>query len=550
MWAWPAVSKWVSGWLSGEFIWVSEKYLLTEPRDKQASYSSLGLKAVGYHSTPIALTFCLNMGVATIRQKLLCILLSATLLTTPLGAWAADGLPELGESSGADLSLLTEKKIGRRIMSDIRWNEPSYLDDPEVEAYLNNIGGRLAAASPDPSIGFTFFAMNDRMINAFATFGGYIGVNTGLLLSVQNESELAGVLAHEVSHVTQRHLARQISQGKATSMAMLAAMAAAILASRGSSQGAMAGVVGAQAGAIQSQLGFSRDFEREADRIGLQTLEKAGFDPRGMSGFFERLQKATRIYENNAPVYLRTHPLNTERISDMQNREQQLPYRQVLDGLAFHLVRAKLSAQQGTPKEGIKAIERRLQETPANQQGAWTYGLAVAHFRAKHWALAEQALQQARALKTHHSMLDRLDAEIRLAKGDVSGGLKAYRTAMANDPLNLALIYGYAEALLKFDRPSEAVALMERRVKQDATDANGWRLLAKSAAALNLKSLAHRAQGEFYALQAKTAAAIEQLQLAQQAGDANFYELSAIDARLRELMRQRQEERADGPNRF
>lgn len=491
------------------------------------------------------------MPAVTPPKKLLCLLLLLCLLSAPLGeGMAVDNLPELGESSGADLSLLTEKKIGRRIMNDIRWNEPTYLDDPEVEAYLNKIGGRLAAASPDPGIGFTFFAMNDRTINAFATFGGYIGVNTGLLLNVRTESELAGVLAHEVSHVTQRHLARQISQSKTTSMAMLAAMAAAILASRGSSQGAMAGVVGAQAGAMQSQLGFSRDFEREADRIGLQILDKAGFDPRGMSGFFERLQKATRIYENNAPVYLRTHPLNTERISDMQNREQQLPYRQVVDGLMFHLVRAKLSAQQGSPHDAIKAIGRILEEAPAQQQGPWLYGLALAHFRAKNWALAEQALQQSRLLKTQHSMLYPLDAEIRLAKGDVTGGLKTYRTAMAQDPLNVALIYGYAEALLRFDRVAEAFSMMERRVKQDAKDANAWRLLAKSATALNQKSMGHRALGEFYALQGKTQAAIEQLQIAQQAGDANFYDLSAIDARLRELMRQRQEERAEGSNRF
>jgi predicted Zn-dependent protease len=296
---------------------------------------------------------------------------------------------------------------------------------------------------------------------------------------------------------------------------------------------------------IQAQLGYSRDFEREADRVGLQTLHKAGFDPTGMSGFFARLQKATRVYENNAPVYLRTHPLTTERIADMQNREGLLSSRQVQDSLEFHLVRAKLKAQQGTPVEAVKLFRKLLETGDAQHKGGATYGLAVALARMKDWGGGDKALAEARQLRVNHTMLDRLAAESRLAQNDVTGGLKAYTVALSKEPDNPALIYGYAEALLQHGRAEEAFNLTDRRVRKFSSDGFAWRWQAKIAAQLGRKSAEHRAQGEFYALQEKTAAAIEQFQLAQQAADGNFYEMSALDARLHELQRKRLEEIAE-----
>ncbi|HZX30493.1 MAG TPA: M48 family metalloprotease, partial [Rhodocyclaceae bacterium] len=269
----------------------------------------------------------------------------------------ADELPELGDAASDDLSLATEKKIGQQIMHEIRWRDPSYLDDPDVESYLNQLGSRLASASSDPAIGFHFFPVNDLSINAFAMPGGFIGVHTGLILSAQTESELAGVLAHEVSHVTQRHIARQISKEKQLSIASMLGMAVALLAARSNSQVASAAIVSGQATAVSAQLAFSRDFEREADRSGFEILSKAGFDVRGMSNFFERLQRAGRLYETNAPVYMRTHPITGERMSDMQNREHQVAYRQVPDSVDFQLVRARLKAQQGTPAEALRDFQ-------------------------------------------------------------------------------------------------------------------------------------------------------------------------------------------------
>jgi predicted Zn-dependent protease len=478
--------------------------------------------------------------------------LSSSLLLTLALVWGVPdvaraqsvdiNLPELGDAAGAELSMQTEKKIGQEIMNEIRTQEPTYLDDPEVEAYLNQLGNRLAAASPDPGIGFYFFPLEDPMINAFAMFGGYIGVNSGLILAVQNESELAGVLAHEISHVTQRHLARGIAKQNQISTASLLAMAVAILAARSNADVAGAAMASASAGAAQAQLGFSRDFEREADRIGFQTLEKAGFDVRSMAAFFARLQRATRNYENNAPVYLRTHPLNVERISDMQNREQGHPYRQVPDSLEFQLVRARLQAMRGTPAEAVAHFKSLLAEQKTLNVAATQYGLAVAQARLKDWQGAENTLVGIRQGKTATPMIERLYAEARIKRGDLAGGLAVFRDALNRYPNAIALVYAYGEALLENRRLEDAQTFLDQSVRKNSTDARLYKLQAQTYAARGKAGLQHKALAEAYALEGRLPAAIEQLELAQKSGGNDFYTSSTIDARLRQLKLKQQEE--------
>lgn len=477
-------------------------------------------------------------------------ILATTLALHLPGSLYADGLPELGDDAGGELTFQTERQLGRQVMNEIRLREPTYLDDPEIEGYLNRLGRRLVTASPEPGISFHFFALNDRMINAFALLGGYIGVNTGLLLTAQSESEVASVLAHEIAHVTQRHLARGMAEQKRLSVATLAAMAAAILASRANAQVSSAAVASAGAGMTQAQLGFSREFEREADRIGFQILEKAGFDVHGMGDFFGRLQQMTRVYENNAPAYLRTHPLTLERITDMQNRAQTLRYRQVADSTDFHLVRAKLRASQGTPAEAVLEFQRLIREGKYPLAGAAQYGLAVALARQRNWRAAEQALLAARQNlaptaslnRSASAMLERLAAELRLAQGDTAGGLNLYREATQRHPLDMALLLGRGKALLGAQRLDEGLNFISDRLLQFRQEPRLYQLQAELCAASGKQAAQHRALAEVYALQGQTAEAIEQLELAQRAGDGNFYEQSGIDARLRELRQVRREE--------
>jgi predicted Zn-dependent protease len=465
-------------------------------------------------------------------QRFIAAVLALALALPPAGA---DELPELGDVASNDLSLGTEKKIGQQIMHEIRWREPSYLDDADIEAYLNQLGNRLAAVSNDPGFGFYFFTINDPNINAFAMPGGYIGVHTGLIISAQTESELAGVLGHEISHVTQRHIARQVFQSKQIGMASMVAMGLALLAARSSGQMAGAAIATTQAGAISAQLAFSRDFEREADRQGFDILRKAGFDVRGMGVFFERLQKSVRLYENNATAYLRTHPLSGERLTDMQNREQGVPYHQVADSVDFQLVRAKLRAMQGTPGDAVKDLEKLLRERKFASEPAIRFGLAFALYRNRDWLGAEREIDSVRRLKVYAPMLEHLRADIRLAQGDVSGGLKVYRDAMVRYPLNQGLLYGYGAALSGARRYDESLRFAEAQLGNMPDDVRFHKLRAESYAGLGKKGMQHRALAEVFILQGQTAGAVEQLQLAQKAGDANFFEMSSIDARLREM---------------
>ena len=473
----------------------------------------------------------------TVKHRLIALLVCIALLPRV----GAEGLPDLGESAQAEISPAAERRVGESFMREMRWRDPAYLDDPEVEDYLNLIGGKLVAASPDVRQAFDFFAVRDNTLNAFAWPGGFIGVHSGLILAARSESEVASVLAHEISHVTQRHIVRMVSKQGQNALVALAGLVVAILASRGNSQVGEAAVVAAQAAAVQSQINYTRDFEREADRVGLQTLEAAGYDARAMASFFERLQLSGRLYENDAPAYLRTHPLTTERISDVENRVRKLPYRQVPDSLDFQLVRAKLRSQRGTPDEAV-ADARDRQRDKAVDPGVAHFGLARALARAKDYPAAERELAEARRAGLATPMLETLAGEIRAAQADAAGAIKLVGEARKRYPLNRALLYQQIELLLGNGRAPEALDIIGRELALRTQDPQLYKLQARGLAAVGRQSAQHRALGELYALQGNLIAAVEQLQIAQKAGDGDFYEQSAIDARLREFKTRQAEE--------
>ena len=451
----------------------------------------------------------------------------------------ADGLPDLGDAAQTMVTPQTERRVGESIMRDIRLHDPSYSDDPEITEYLNSLGYRLVSNSQDVRQDFEFFLVKDPTLNAFAMPGGFIGVHSGLIVTVQSESELASVLAHEIAHVTQHHVSRMVSNQGQITMAMLAAMALAIIA-RNSQLGAAAATLG-QAGAITAQIGFTREFEREADRIGFITLEKSGFDVRAMPALFLRMQRAGRLYETNAPAYLRTHPVTTERIADAENRIQGLAYKQTPDSLDFQLVRAKLRADQGTSRDALARFEVDLRDKKFSNEIAARYALATALLRAKEPARAESEL--APLMKTvDHPMFAGLMARIKQARGDNQGAADALSQALVHSPNNRALSYAYIGALQQLGKHREAVSLLDEQIKNYPQDARLYALQAKSQAALGKRLLQHQAQAEVYLLQGSVSAAIEQLQLAQKSGDGDFYQLSSVEARLRELRVQQMEE--------
>jgi len=459
-------------------------------------------------------------------------LIAVLLLIAP--AALAEGLPDLGDVSQSTFTPLQERRLGERIMREIRI-DPQYYEDVEATDYINTLGDRLVAKGSDTRQKFDFFLIRDNQINAFALPGGYIGVNTGLLLAAQSESEVAGVVAHEIAHVTQHHIARMLAQQEKSQIMSLAALAVALLASRTSSDAASAAAAVGQAGAIQSQLNFTRDNEREADRVGLQVLEAAGFDPRAMPIFFERLQRATRVYEGGAPSYLRTHPLTYERIADVQNRVESFPYKQVPDSLDFQLIRAKLKADLDPPGEARAFFEESLAERKFLSEAASRYGLTTSLMRLKDYAGARREYAQLRKISRPGPMIDNLGCQLSTAAGDSSGAAACYREALKAYPHYRALTYGYIDLLLQDRKPQAAVDLIEGRMRMYSGDYRLYLRQSRAYAMLGKSFAQHRALGEAYYHMGNITGAIEQFQLASKSGDGDFYQLSAVESRLREL---------------
>jgi beta-barrel assembly-enhancing protease len=453
----------------------------------------------------------------------------------------APNLPDLGESSQAALSEADEREIGASIMSEIR-SDPDYVEDPEITAYVQALGQRLANVAPVEHRHFVFFVLRNPQVNAFALPGGYIGVHTGLILTTQTESELASVLAHELGHQVQHHMSRMVDKQNQLQILSMAGLALALLAASANPELGQAAAVASQAAPLQAALSYSRDFEREADRVGFQILKDAGFDVHGMPTFFERLQRSSRLNEDNAPAYLHTHPLTSDRIADMGNRALDERFRQVRDSVEYGLVRAKIRAETGSPEQAEAFFREALKDRRFADEVAVHYGYADALVRGKQIDLAAAEVKAARQAGLQHPMLDTLAARVKLGAGDRDGAIAILTAARARYPESLGVAYAYADALLSAGRAREALDVLVPLAKQNPDDPKVYEMQAHAYSDLGKHAEQHRALAEMYMLKGSLPAAIEQLRLAQQAGDADFYVLSAVDARLREFQKRHQAE--------
>lgn len=473
----------------------------------------------------------------------------------PAAPLNAGALPSLGDTERGELSPAMEYKLGVEIMQKIRADR-DYIDDALVSEYLNNFGNRLVSMYPEArgetGNDFHFFAVRDPMLNAFALPGGFIGVHSGLVMAAQSESELASVISHEIGHVTQRHIARMLGQQRQDMLIPLASMVLGALAARSNPDAAGALMTSGQGIAIQRQLNFSRDAEREADRIGLQIMSKGGFDTSGMVAFFGRMQNANRSYSDTVPVYLRTHPLTTERIADIEMRIRQQPYRQHADSLDFQLVRARLRVLQDKSGQGLHESEAIFNEQARSGNrkhvAAAHYGLALVALKQGNSGRAHSHLQQARRLAQDHlpdrrnAVLTSLSVECRIAAGQKAEAVKEAEVALSHFPASRTLARQYADALHAAGQYADAEQYLRGQVQIYREEPQLQRQLARTYAAQGKQALMHITLAEAYGLDGGLAAALEQLRLARGAPDVTFYDHAVIDAREREWRARRIEE--------
>jgi predicted Zn-dependent protease len=432
--------------------------------------------------------------------------------TPPTGPSA---LPDLGDAAQADFSPAQERKLGETVIRQLRASG-GYMNDPEVNDYLNELGHRLIAASKDIKQDFEFFAVPDSTINAFALPGGYIGVHTGLILLTMS----------------------------------LAGLALAILASRSHSSSSgdvtQAAIAATQAASIQQQINFTRENEYEADRLGFQRLDAAGFDVNAMATFMERLQRSVRFVEGSVPSYLRDHPVTYERIAEAQGRAAGHSYRQVVDSLDFHLVRALLRSYEGEAKDAVWFFDNSIAERKYNNEIAAHYGLVASLLRAKDFARGKTELAKLEKMAPPHPMIDAIGAHIYLEAGDTNAAIKRFESALARYPNKMQLVYDYPEALMKAGRNADAAAFIEKQLERFPNDGPLHQTAARAYAALGKQLMQHKHQGEFYAWQGNLKGAVDQFELASKSKDGDFYQMSVVDTRLRALRREVAEQQKAG----
>ena len=461
-------------------------------------------------------------------------LLIGLLLSPALRAAPVDNnLPDLGDESEAVLSPQEERRIGEDFMRQAR-THLDIQDDPELNEYLRQLGRRLTAGIVGQA-GFHFFLVNNSTINAFAVPGGYIGLHTGLLLAARHEAEVAAVLAHETAHITQRHIPRLIAQSQRISGPALAAILVGILIAASGGQGGEAAIALATAGLAQHGINFTRSYEEEADRIGMNILNTAGYDARAMPAFFEQMEVLGRLYENNLPEFLRTHPVTVRRIAESQNHAENFPVRANPDGSAFVHMQARLRFLGNKPEEALKIFSVKPDGEKNIRPAADRYGYALALLANKHYDEARRETALLLKMDSNYAPYHILRAELELAAGDKPTGLRAYAEAAQRFPASLALTQRYASALLKTGQPAQARQLLDQAVRQQPDEPTFYKLLASAAGESGKKMEAHRAFGEYYFLLGQPRAAIEQFELAIRFAENNFYYVASLEARIKAI---------------
>jgi len=468
------------------------------------------------------------------RLRFFAFLLALSLCVPLSGAWA-QSLPALGDASRGVLTPAQEMELGRSLLREVR-RVFSLHTDPELGFYVESLGTLLSANAQDASGGFHFLTIDDRSVNAFAMPGGIIGVFSGLILETRDEAELAAVIAHEIAHVTQRHLARRFARDRDVGFATGLAVLAGILAAGIDPQLGQAVITGGMAAGVQSRLDYSRSAEAEADRIGMQILASSGLHPDAMGDFFERLQALSRGSPDSVPEYLRTHPVNLERVSDARNRARGMSgdFRRDLHG-DFVWMQARARAFTQPERSGSQFMAE------SNQSPVRIYEAAVAELLLGHPERARGLRARLEPSSVPTPTLDLLDIAILRGEGNHETALDHLLSLNTIFPAHPVVTWLTAQTQSDMGDADAALRTIDRHLRFDADPAPRWfRLRAEAADVAGRNSTRHEAMGEYFFHLGQYDEAVRQFDVAMQAPDANRRDIERIEHKrdtVREIAR-------------
>ncbi len=472
-----------------------------------------------------------------------CLLALIALQSTCLLASDTIELPDMGDSSGTLISPQEEKQLGDAFFRSLH-QQVSINQDSEIQQYIQNIGEKLVSNSDAPAYPFHFFVVMENAINAFAGPGGYIGVNSGLIVMTEAESELASVMAHEIAHVTQRHLYRSYESSSRLSIPMMAATLGAILLGTQSGAAGQAAIMAIQAGSVQFQLNFTREHEEEADRVGMQTLSKSVFDPRSMPTFFERLQQSTRYVGQNVPEFLRTHPVTASRISDSRGRADHYPYKQYPDSLTYQLIKTKLQVLLNADNEETRTLmQARLTQGLPEQRTVALYGLGLVALKTQNFAQAEMTFQGLVKQFPEQPHYATALARTALEASNYPLAIERFQKLTGQFPENDAIKMEYVEALLKAGEPSRAKSVLVSLSPKTQSLPLYAQHLAQVYGDLHQPAESHRYLADYYFAMGETQQAILQIRLAQQIRNISPQLVAILNEKLAFLLATDEQER-------
>ncbi len=463
----------------------------------------------------------------------LCVLL----LNLPLNSFAESNLPDIGGPASAELSPAKEIELGRILIAEVR-GHLSVSNDPELNQYIHSLGTRITSGGIDSNFPFTFLLIFNPDINAFALPGGIIAINSGLLTLSRQESEVASVFAHEIAHVTQRHIARNFANAKSLSVISALTLLGSILAAAYSSELGQAAIISTQAGIQDAQLAYSRSFEQEADRVGMQLLVRANIDPQGMPTFFERLSRHTQLNRGEIPEFLSSHPLTQNRISESKTRATQYRGSFTSNTSHFNYARARTIAITSNPTQMIDYYRKKINSPDKlNDQDHYTYAIALS--RAGKNGQALRRLQKIAINADNELTIKLAEAQINIAAGQTQKAKMSLESLDQVYPNNLPVVYYLATSLIEENQARLALQKLDKLDHRSQQNPAIDKLKAKAASEANMPWRSHESLSDFYAAHGQYGSAMEQIQLSLRSPGIDSNSKARIEAKKNQLRESR-----------